>query len=639
VIAPRFSAVLVVGLPLLYSACGGDNLTLPGEGEPAHVAITSGNRQSKPVSSPLAPLVAKVTDTQGRAVSGVTVDFTFDDATSDATVNPASDNTDGSGQATTTITLGTRVGAVNGHARVSGLQGAAAVEVAFTATALPENASVVTAVSGDGQGGPVGSTLGQPLVVKVTDSFGNPIPGITITWTVDGGGSVNETSTQTADNGQTSVTRTLGSATGHPTTTATAEGLPGSPSVTFTHEATAGTASRVEKFDGDGQSALAGTEVHDPLVVRVLDGQGNPVIGRAVTWVIGAGGGSVTPQNTTTDGQGKASTRWTLGSSVGNNTVNAVVSGVGTATFSATATAGSVSASQSRVTVSDGSITAGSGTSTITVRVRDANGTSVRGVSVSVTASGSGNQIDPASATSDDNGVATFTFRSTVGGEDKTITAVAGGVTLDQQPTITVRKADSRTRITGHEKNPSTAGQPVHVTVTVTSGEGGGTPTGQVRIVSNRTEESASCTATLDASGQGSCDITLTAVGNHRLIALYDGDSRFDVSNDDDFHQVTPELTNSPPAAQPDGPYLTPGLDQPLSVPAPGVLGNDSDTDGPSTLTARNASTPSKGTVALSSDGSFVYTPTPGQSGADSFTYEAFDGAAATQATVSITIQ
>jgi PKD repeat protein len=184
----------------------------------------------------------------------------------------------------------------------------------------------------------------------------------------------------------------------------------------------------------------------------------------------------------------------------------------------------------------------------ITVRVRDGNGTAVSGVSVSVSSSGNGNVIDPVSAPSDDNGVATFTFSSTVGDEVKTITAVAGGVTLDQQPTITVNKAESRTRITGHDPNPSTSGQSVHVAVTVTSSQGGGTPTGNVRILSDKEPSSVSCTATLDASGQGSCDITLTAVGNHRLIALYDGDPRFDVSNDDDAHQVAPAF-NPPPTA------------------------------------------------------------------------------------------
>jgi hypothetical protein len=172
----------------------------------------------------------------------------------------------------------------------------------------------------------------------------------------------------------------------------------------------------------------------------------------------------------------------------------------------------------------------------------------VSGASVSVSSSGTGNQIDPASATSDDNGVATFTFSSTFA-ENKTITALAGGVTLDQQPTITVNKAESRTHITGHDPNPSDVGQPVHVIVSVVSGQGGGTPTGQVTIVSNRTEESASCIATLDASGQGSCDITLTVAGDLRLIALYPGDSRFDVSNDDVSHHVNPATTNQPPVA------------------------------------------------------------------------------------------
>jgi hypothetical protein len=125
--ASRFSAVLVLGLPLLYSACGSDNLTLPGEGEPAHVTITSGNGQSLPVSTQLAPLVVKVTDTQGRAISGVTVDFTFDDAASDGSLTPASDMTDASGQTSTTIKLPSHVGPVTGHARVAASQGAAPV--------------------------------------------------------------------------------------------------------------------------------------------------------------------------------------------------------------------------------------------------------------------------------------------------------------------------------------------------------------------------------------------------------------------------------------------------------------------------------------------------------------------------------
>ncbi len=197
--------------------------------------------------------------------------------------------------------------------------------------------------------------LPAPLVVAVADAFGNPIPGITIEWSIPpgGDGSVSEASSVTDANGQASVTRTLGPTAGQQTTLATAAGLAGSP-VTFTHTATAGTATGVVKVSGDMQSGSPGAELALPLVVQVLDGAGNPIPDRALTWTIGEGGGSVAPVNTTTDAQGNASTRWTLGPSVGPNTVNAVVSGLAPATFSATATAGIPSASTSSVSASPG---------------------------------------------------------------------------------------------------------------------------------------------------------------------------------------------------------------------------------------------------------------------------------------------
>ena len=62
-----------------------------------------------------------------------------------------------------------------------------------------------------------------------------------------------------------------------------------------------------------------------------------------------------------------------------------------------------------------------------------------------------------------------------------------------------------------------------------------------------------------------------------------------------------------------------------LVVPAPGVLANDSDADG-DPLTAALLSQPTHGIVVLNPDGGFIYTPTIGFTGTDSFTYRAFDG-------------
>ena len=77
-----------------------------------------------------------------------------------------------------------------------------------------------------------------------------------------------------------------------------------------------------------------------------------------------------------------------------------------------------------------------------------------------------------------------------------------------------------------------------------------------------------------------------------------------------------------------------------LSVDAAsGVLHNDSDADGGS-LTALQISWPANGTLSLSDDyGSFTYTPDPGFTGTDTFTYQAFDGFFSSQiVTVTITV-
>ena len=64
-----------------------------------------------------------------------------------------------------------------------------------------------------------------------------------------------------------------------------------------------------------------------------------------------------------------------------------------------------------------------------------------------------------------------------------------------------------------------------------------------------------------------------------------------------------------------------------LCIPAPGVLANDYDPDG-DPITAVSPTQPANGYVILRSDGSLDYTPDPGFSGDDVFTYKASDGVA-----------
>jgi hypothetical protein len=100
---------------------------------------------------------------------------------------------------------------------------------------------------------------------------------------------------------------------------------------------------------------------------------------------------------------------------------------------------------------------------------------------------------------------------------------------------------------------------------------------------------------------------------------------------------LTVRPVNDAPVA-PDDAYST-DEDTPVTVPAPGVLGNDSDAEGDA-LTAALVSGPSNGTLALNSNGSFVYTPAPDFNGTDFFIYRASDGSLASNlAAVTITVR
>ena len=337
---PKLWTLVCLGLASGAAACGGDDITLPSEGQAAHIVVVLGDSQAATANTQLPqPVVFEVTDTRGRLVVGAPVEFTLGEGSEGGSITPSSANTGPDGRAAATVTLGTRVGQMTGQAKLAGED----VAAGFVATALPSNANIIQPVSGDLQAGPVGSTLEAPLVVRVTDNFGNPIPNVTVTWSVTGGGSVSEETTQTGSDGQTSVQRTLGPTAGQQTTLASAQAA-GSP-VTFTHTATAGNAARVRVVSGNGQQAPPGTQLPEPLVVQVLDADNNPIPNLAVAWVIGEGGGSVSPETSTTDGQGMASSQWTLGPGLGRNTVSAVVSGVGVAGFNASASKPSSSVS------------------------------------------------------------------------------------------------------------------------------------------------------------------------------------------------------------------------------------------------------------------------------------------------------
>jgi hypothetical protein len=100
-----------------------------------------------------------------------------------------------------------------------------------------------------------------------------------------------------------------------------------------------GTPASVVPAEGGGQSGAPATELAQPLRVRVLDADEQPVSGAAVQWDVVAGEGTLVEPGTVTDAQGIASTRYRLGPATGLNQVRASVDGVAQpAIFDATAT-------------------------------------------------------------------------------------------------------------------------------------------------------------------------------------------------------------------------------------------------------------------------------------------------------------
>ncbi len=99
------------------------------------------------------------------------------------------------------------------------------------------------------------------------------------------------------------------------------------------------TPTSVALVSGGAQTGPVGATLALPVVVRVNAGS-QAAAGVRVTFAAATGGGSISPTSVTTDATGSATANWTLGSTLGDQTVTATVGSLTPLTVSATATAG-----------------------------------------------------------------------------------------------------------------------------------------------------------------------------------------------------------------------------------------------------------------------------------------------------------
>ena len=208
----------------------------------------------------------------------------------------------------------------------------------------------LTKVSGDGQQRPANTRLVKPFVVSVLNQDDSPLSAVRVAFSVTYGGGLLSSATNadpcavgasassiasyTDANGQAATRLTLGSESGTNTVTATVAGLE---PVTFTATAAEQAMPHsLEKVCGDDQEGTSGAPLPELLVVSVADEDGTAIAGVVVSFAVTAGGGALSSATATTDANGRAATRLTLGSKSGVNTVTATVAGLESVTFTAT---------------------------------------------------------------------------------------------------------------------------------------------------------------------------------------------------------------------------------------------------------------------------------------------------------------
>lgn len=374
----RRTSLVLLALAASAWSCGG--VVLPDDARPAVIKIVSGNGQSAPAGQALGqPLVVEVVDALNRPVEGQTVTFGID--AGGGSVAPGSAKTGTDGTASASWTLGNGAGQQTLHAQVTADGAPASLTVSFNATAQTGVGANLVLASGDNQTAAVGSALPDSLVVKVTDAAGNPVGGVVVHWSVGGGGSISPETVTTDANGLAAAERVLGNTSGTQTAQAASDGLA---TVTFNQTAQPANPTALLLISGDGQSAQAGATLTDSLTVRLVDDNGNGVGGKAISWLVTPGNGTVSPVNVTTSPTGIAQTSWTLGPGQGANHLNAVFSGVPPVPFTATGTSGS--AAKIAFTVPPVNTSAGSAIApAVKVAFQDASGNTVTSVNATVT--------------------------------------------------------------------------------------------------------------------------------------------------------------------------------------------------------------------------------------------------------------
>ncbi|MCK7593267.1 autotransporter domain-containing protein [Pseudomarimonas salicorniae] len=205
--------------------------------------------------------------------------------------------------------------------------------VSFTVSSGAPARVTIEAVEGNGQTGLVGSE-GTPLGARVLID-GRPAVDRGVSWRIQSGDAqVSPSVSFTDEQGIARTALRFGPNAG-PSTIIASNAEAGE--AVFSVEATA-SPPQIELISGDNQTGVTGAVLGEDFVVRVFSQDGSPLANVDVGWSIVEGGGSLDADVSSTNAQGLAGNRLTLGNQTGRTRVRAALGADRFVDFIATAT-------------------------------------------------------------------------------------------------------------------------------------------------------------------------------------------------------------------------------------------------------------------------------------------------------------
>jgi hypothetical protein len=360
---------------VLAGGCG-DDPTPPETRVAGQLGVFSGDAQTATVGQRLAqPLTVQVLDDRGAPMPGQTIAFivTMGGGSLDAT----SGVTDAEGKTATRWTLGMTADTQLVIARLTRTERPPLV-AAFRAKGRAAAPASVERFGVAAPSGPAGAVMVDPRSVRVLDAFGNPVPGVPVTWQVtSGGGTAIPLSATTGSDGIATARWALGPRWGavHQLRATTPVGT-----IDFAANATLPPDAVIQAAGGSGQTGKAGAPLADSLVARIVLADGRPLQGVVIEWLVASNQGTVSPPQGTTDEAGLVRARWTLPATAGPASIAAKVQGAAAMVhFTATAVAGQVANQEVVGSLLHTGPAGGPVAQTVAVRLRDALGNPVPG--------------------------------------------------------------------------------------------------------------------------------------------------------------------------------------------------------------------------------------------------------------------